>query len=232
MRIGDQFIPAAAFHEATRDAHVATAMTSRMMEIVAADVRGWLDMGIPFQHVGVNVSSADLSGGTIERVLTCAFEREGVSLKHVILEVTETVYMGEGDHAVQEAIRALRARGIRVALDDFGTGFASLTHLLTVPVDIIKIDKTFIDHLDTDAVSMTIVESLIRIAEKLGTRVVAEGVETEKQAGLLHSAGCVLAQGFVCSRAVDRDEMTAMLLARAEHVTGSAIKVSVFGSPG
>jgi len=231
MQIGDQTIPASAFHEATSDSYVAAAMTARMMGIVAADVRRWLDMGIPFQHVGINISSADLSGGAIERVLTCAFEREGVSLKHVILEVTETVYIGEGDQAVQGAIRALRAKGIRVALDDFGTGFASLTHLLTVPVDIIKIDKTFIDHLDTDAVSMTIVESLIRIAEKLGIRVVAEGVETEKQVGLLHSAGCVLAQGFVCSRAVDRDEMTALLLARAEHVTGSATKVSGFGSP-
>ncbi len=101
-----------------------------------------------------------------------------MSLEHVILEVTETVYMGDGDQAVQTAIRALRDRGIRVALDDFGTGFASLTHLLTVPVDVIKIDKTFIDHLTPESVSMTIVEGLIRIAERMNIRIVAEGVES------------------------------------------------------
>jgi EAL domain-containing protein (putative c-di-GMP-specific phosphodiesterase class I) len=175
-------------------------------------------MGLAVQHVGINVSSADLSGGTVGRVLTEAFERERVPLEHVILEVTETVYMGDGDQAVQTAIRALRAKGIKLALDDFGTGFASLTHLLTVPVDIIKIDKTFIDHLAADNVSMAIVEGLIRIAERMNIRIVAEGVETEVQAGLLDTAGCVLGQGYLYSPAVDRKRATALLRDRAQSV--------------
>ena len=219
MRIGDEVISAGSFHEATIDVHVATALTARMMALVAADVRTWLDLEIPFQHVGINVSSADLSGGAVERVLTDAFEREGVSLEHVILEVTETVYMGDGDQAVQTAIRGLRDRGIRVALDDFGTGFASLTHLLTVPVDVIKIDKTFVDHLTPDNVSMTIVESLIRIAARMGIRIVAEGVESEEQAALLQAAGCVLGQGYLYSPAVDRHQTTALLLDHAQYAT-------------
>ncbi|MEG8013420.1 putative bifunctional diguanylate cyclase/phosphodiesterase [Sphingomonas sp. 22R3R2A-7] len=219
MRVGNEIVPAAAFHEATTDAHVATALTARMMALVAADMRVWLDMGLAVQHVGINVSSADLSGGTVGRVLTEAFERERVPLEHVILEVTETVYMGDGDQAVQTAIRALRAKGIKLALDDFGTGFASLTHLLTVPVDIIKIDKTFIDHLAPDNVSMTIVEGLIQIAERMNIRIVAEGVETEVQAGLLDGAGCVLGQGYLYSPAVDRKRTTALLRDRAQGVS-------------
>ncbi len=221
MRIGASIIPASAFHEATTDVHVATALTARMMALVAADVRTWLDMGIPFQHVGINVSSADLSGGAVERVLTTAFAREGVPLEHVILEVTETVYMGDGDQAVQTAIGALRGRGIRVALDDFGTGFASLTHLLTVPVDILKIDKTFVDHLAPESVSMTIVEGLVRIAEKLNVRIVAEGVETDEQARQLQGAGCTLGQGYLVSPAIDRHRMTALLLDRAQYAGGA-----------
>ncbi len=221
MRIGNAVVSAASFHEATTDAHVATALTARMLALVAADLRVWLDMGIPFQHVGINVSSADLSGGAIERVLTSAFEREGVSLEHVILEVTETVYMGDGDQAVQTAIRALRDRGIRVALDDFGIGFASLTHLLTVPVDVIKIDKTFIDHLTPESVSMTIVEGLIRIAERMNIRIVAEGVESEEQAAMLQAAGCVLGQGFLYAPALDRRKITALMLDRAQYATAS-----------
>lgn len=217
MRVGDGVMSAASFHEATTDAHVATALTARMMGLVAADVRAWLDMGIPFQHVGINVSSADLSGGTIEESLTAAFAREGVPLEHVILEVTETVYMGRGDQAVQQAIGKLRSKGMRVALDDFGTGYASLTHLLTLPVDVLKIDKSFVDHLDADGVSSTIIESLIRIARKMDIRIVAEGIESERQIEQLLAIGCVLGQGFVFAPAVPREAATAFLMDNGQY---------------
>jgi EAL domain-containing protein (putative c-di-GMP-specific phosphodiesterase class I) len=222
MRIDDRIISAAAFHEATSDARVSTALTERMMGLVAADIRTWLDLGLAVQHVGINVSSEDLSGGAIARVLASAFERHRVPLEHVILEVTETVYMGRGDQAIQKAIRALRDHGIRVALDDFGTGFASLTHLLTVPVDVIKIDKTFVDHLEPDSVSATIVEGLIRVAKKMGIRIVAEGIESDQQIAQLRAIGCVLGQGFVFSPAVDRDATTALL---AKHGQREARRV-------
>jgi diguanylate cyclase (GGDEF)-like protein len=223
MRVGDNIVPAASFHEAMADAQVATSLTARMITLVAADLREWLDRGISFQHVGINISSADLSGGAVEQVLTAAFERERVPLDHVILEVTETVYMGRGDQAIQKAIRALRASGIRVALDDFGTGFASLTHLLTVPVDVIKIDKMFVDHLEPDGVSLTIVEGLIRIAKKMNIRIVAEGIETEEQVRQLCAIGCVLGQGYVFSRAVDRDTATALLLEHGQRISRPGI---------
>jgi EAL domain-containing protein (putative c-di-GMP-specific phosphodiesterase class I) len=193
------------------------------MTLVAADLRKWLDQGLPFQHVGINISSADLSGGAVEQVLIAAFEREGVPLDHVILEVTETVYMGRGDQAIQKAIRALRTSGIRVALDDFGTGFASLTHLLTVPVDVIKIDKMFVDHLEPDGVSLTIVEGLIRTAKKMNIRIVAEGIETEEQIRQLRAIGCVLGQGYVFSRAVDRDTATGLLLEHGQRISRPAV---------
>jgi EAL domain-containing protein (putative c-di-GMP-specific phosphodiesterase class I) len=173
-------------------------------------------MGIPFQHVGVNVSSADMHGGTLDTMLVAAFEREGVPLKHVIIEVTETVYMGDGDRLVRKAVETLRGKGLRVALDDFGTGYASLTHLLTVPVDIIKIDKSFVNRLAPGNASMAIVEGLLQIASKLDIRVIAEGIETEAQAGLLKAVGCILGQGYLFSCAVDRDATTELLIERAQ----------------
>jgi diguanylate cyclase (GGDEF)-like protein len=215
MRIGDRIVSASAFHEATTDVHVATELTSRMMSLIAADVRAWLDLGIPFQHVGINVSSADLHGA-VDRVLERTFAAEGVPLKHVILEVTETVYLGHGDRIVQKAVEAMRAKGLRVALDDFGTGHASLTHLLTVPVDILKIDKSFIDRLAPGNASEAIVEGLIGIAGKLNIRVVAEGIETEAQAAHLRQLGCKLGQGYLFSRAVDRQATTTLLLNQAQ----------------
>ncbi|UUL81486.1 putative bifunctional diguanylate cyclase/phosphodiesterase [Sphingomonas qomolangmaensis] len=219
MRMGDRTVAAAAFHEATKDAHVATALTARMMDIVARDVRRWLDMGIPFQHVGINISSADMREGALDKVLAHTFERQGVPLDHVILEVTEAVYMGDDDQLVQGAIERLRAKGMKVALDDFGTGYASLTHLLTVPVDILKIDKSFVDRLSPDDSSIAIVEGLVQIAGKLDIRVVAEGIETEAQAAQLTAIGCNLGQGYLFSRAVDRDAATALLMNQSQAPT-------------
>jgi diguanylate cyclase (GGDEF)-like protein len=227
MKVGMQVVAAGSFHEATTDVHVATALTARIMELVATDIRAWLDMGIPIQHVGINISSADLHGGAVERVLTTAFERVSVPLEHVIVEVTETVYMGDGDRVVQKAVRELRAKGLRVALDDFGTGFASLTHLMTVPVDIIKIDKSFVDRLAPGDASMAIVEGLIDIATKLDIRVVAEGIETEDQARQLQAIGCTLGQGFLFSHAVDRHATTALLLGHGQHAEAAILGMSL-----
>lgn len=109
-------------------------------------------------------------------------------------------------------IKDMRARGVRVALDDFGTGFASLTHLLTVPVDIIKVDKSFVDRLGAESASSAIVEGLLLIARKLGISVIAEGIETENQAAQLSRFGCTLGQGYLFSKAVDRTAITDLLL--------------------
>ena len=214
-----EIVPAAAFHQATSDVNVASQLTERMMAVVAADVRTWLDKGIPVQHVGINIASADFHSGTLYSRLEAAFGRENVPLKHVILEVTESVYLGLRDPVVAREIKTLRGHGLRVALDDFGTGFASLTHLLTVPVDIIKIDKSFIDRLAPGDPSLAIVEGLIEIARKLDIRVIAEGIESEVQAGLLTEIGCKLGQGYLFSQAVPR-QITAGLLGRFAQPLG------------
>jgi diguanylate cyclase (GGDEF)-like protein len=218
MRVDDDVVSAAAFYEATKDAHTAAALTKYMVEMVAADVSAWLGMGIPFQHVGINVSSVDIHGGTIFDTITRAFGRHGVPLKHVILEVTESVYMDDNAGAVAKAVALLRGQRLKVALDDFGTGYASLTHLLTMPVDIIKIDRSFVSRMNSHAASFAIVEGLITIARKLGVRIVAEGVETEAQAASLQGLGCVLGQGYLFSPAIDRADTTALLKRRAQGI--------------
>ena len=187
-----EIVPAASFYEATSDARIASRLTRTMLNIVASDVRKWLDLGIPLPHVGINVCSADFHSGKLCAQLIEAFEERNVPLEHVILEVTESVYMTRQDPVVPRTIRAMRAKGLRIALDDFGTGFASLTHLITVPVDAIKIDKSFVDRLTRGDKSAVIVGGIISIARKLGIRVVAEGVETERQAAQLLAFGCKL----------------------------------------
>ena len=210
-------VSAGAFHQATTDVDVAAKLTQGMLALVAADLRSWLDRAIPFQHVGINISSADFHSGTLYDRIEAAFGRENVPLKHVVLEVTESVYLGQNDPVVAQEIKSLRAHGLRIALDDFGTGFASLTHLLTVPVDIIKIDKSFVSQLRLDNRSIAIIEGLLDIARKLDIRVVAEGIETEDQAYLLAQIGCKLGQGYLYSAAVAPEPATELLLNHAQR---------------
>jgi diguanylate cyclase (GGDEF)-like protein len=203
-----EILPAAQFAEAMQDLSIGSLVTDRMLGRVAADIRHWLDRGVPLQHVGVNVSMADFHKGDLRERISAAFSRCDAPLKHVILEVTESVYMGENDRKVARAVEELRAEGLLVALDDFGTGYASLTHLLTFPVDIIKIDKTFVDRMSAGDAGEVIVTALLEMAKGLGMRIVAEGVESREQAAQLERLGCKLAQGYLFGRPADRDATT------------------------
>ncbi len=210
-------VSAAAFHEATKDAQVAASLTRQMIRLIARDVGHWLRLGIPFQHVGINLSAADFSCSDLPGSLEVVFSEEGVPLRHAILEVTESVYLGSKDQKIARKIAELRAGGLKVALDDFGTGFASLTHLLTMPVDIIKIDKSFVARLAPDDAGTGIVEGILHIAKRLGIRVVAEGIETITQAEMLVERGCLLGQGYLYSRALPADGMRELLQLRAQR---------------
>ena len=204
-------VDAANFYEALKDAHVAAELTAQMLATVAADMRRWLDMQLPFHHVGINLAAADFHTGRLRQQLCTIFARAEVPFKHVILEVTESVYLGRADHLVADEIKALRAEGFRIAMDDYGTGFASLTHLLSVPVNIIKIDESFVDRLVPGDAGLVIVEGLLRIADKLDIRVVAVGIETSHQAQQLLELGCSLGQGYYFSQAIHHDAATQLL---------------------
>ena len=212
MRTPDGRIASAAeFHEAMADPRIAWQLTGKILKQVARDIRHWLDLGIDFQHVGINVTTGDFARGDLEQRILGAFESEQVPLRHVILEVNEAVFMGGSDHMVARAVGALRAKGLLVALDDFGTGFASLTHLLSFPVDIIKIDRSFVDGLVADYSSRVICGAVTDIARRLDMRVVAEGIESAAQAQILLELGCRLGQGYFFSRPCSVEQTTRLL---------------------
>jgi len=199
------------FHSALADPRIAYEVTGKMFAQVARDLRTWLDTGVNFQHVGVNVTTGDFQRGNLAERIIEIFGRANVPLKHIVLEVNEAVFMNGSDHVVPHAVEALRSQGILVALDDFGTGFASLTHLLNFPVDIIKIDRSFVSRLGVDQPSEILVGGMIDIVRKLGMRVVAEGVEETIQADVLRRFGCSLAQGYLYSRPVPMVDCTRLL---------------------
>lgn len=194
---------AAEFFEAMHDAHIASEITGRMLDIMVSDVTRWQKQGINVGHIGINVTAADFQTGKLYERLLRFVDRVGISPRNVIVEVTETVYLEQRVDSVRRAIADLRAAHFKVALDDFGTGYAALSHLLKVEVDIIKIDRSFTKLMESDQGAAAIVEGMVGIARRMKIQVIAEGVEVQASANLLKKMGCKLAQGYLYSKAID-----------------------------
>ncbi|MFC4173438.1 putative bifunctional diguanylate cyclase/phosphodiesterase [Microvirga sp. GCM10011540] len=177
------------------DTELGRAIGARMLSCVVKDVRGWLDAGLEVGRIAINASTAEFrNGGYAERMLE-ELARAGVPTACLEVEVTESVFLGRSAEFVERALQALSGAGVTIALDDFGTGYASLTHLKQFPVDVIKLDHSFIRNMETDASDAAIVQAMLSLSQSLGIRVVAEGVETPTQASLLREQGCNLGQG-------------------------------------
>jgi diguanylate cyclase (GGDEF)-like protein len=205
-------IPAGRVEAAMHAPSTASLVTDRMLGLVARDMRRWLDQGIRLRHVGVNVSSADFQRGDLRQRIMDAFSQYQAPLHQLMLEVTETIELDFGDRKVVSAIERLRAEGVLVALDDFGTGYASLTHLLSFPVDMIKTDKSLMDRIAPGDAGEVIIKALLEMARGLGIRILVEGVESRAQAAQLERLGFKLAQGYLFGRPVSPGAITEMLL--------------------
>jgi len=155
--------------------------------------------------VGVNVSVRQLIRPTFTSTVLQVLASAGLPPEQLCVEVTETA-IADNVEAVVAVLCELRAAGVRVAIDDFGTGHASLTYLAKFPVDIVKIDKSFVHGLGNDAASGVIVRSVAAMAHALGMTVIAEGVENLNQLEIVLEAGCDAAQGFLFSRPVPRQQ--------------------------
>lgn len=153
----------------------------------------------------VNVSSKQLNSSFLSTIAN-VLETSRLPSNRLGLEITESIFM-QDVKAISTILIRLRANGISIAIDDFGTGFSSLAQLRTLPVDVIKIDKAFIDGLGVSGSDESVVIAIIRLAEALGIQTVAEGVETESQRTRLLELGCPRAQGYLFSSAVPLDEI-------------------------
>jgi EAL domain-containing protein (putative c-di-GMP-specific phosphodiesterase class I) len=164
--------------------------------------------------MAVNVSARQLAEGTLLADVAEALATSGITPSSLVLEVTETALVTDPD-AVAEQLRALRGLGVRLALDDFGTGYSSLSYLRQFPVDVLKIDRSFVDLLDGSADDAAIVHGLVQLGRTLKLEIVAEGVETPAQRDRLRAEHCEFAQGWLFAPALEVDDAERLLLARA-----------------
>ena len=196
---------------AFQEFEVATALSNRIIDLVIADMRRWHDSGIDFGHVAINASAAEFRRDDFAERLLERLAAAKLPPARLQLEVTETVFLGRGAEAVERALQLLSREGVTIALDDFGTGYASLRHLREFPVDVIKIDRSFVRDIENDRDDAAIVDAVIQLSKSMGIKVVAEGIENEEQARLLSLIGCDAGQGFLFSRAVPFAEASLML---------------------
>ena len=173
-------------------------LTARVLAEVVAQLAAWRDGGLPLR-AAVNVSARDLHAGDIVDRVGALLDRYGVPAELLQLEITESALMAD-PHRVLETTTRLSRMGVAISLDDFGTGYSSLQHLRRLPLSEVKIDRSFVLGMANDAGDAAIVRSVVGLAEDLGLRAVAEGVEDEVTWRLLAAAGCHTAQGWFHAR--------------------------------
>lgn len=150
-------------------------------------------------YVSVNVSARQLRDADFLDKVRQALATPGLAPGSLQLELTETVPVRR-DCQIEAVMRSLKDLGVRIAVDDFGTGYSSLRYLRDFPVDVLKIDKSFIDDITSDAQQMALVEGIVSIADTLGLQAIAEGIEDRGQRDLLARTGCRFGQGFLYAR--------------------------------
>lgn len=159
--------------------------------------------------VAINVSVIQLLQENFVDNIKLLIANNDIDAKYLHLEITETILIKSYD-VIVEKLSSLRSIGVKIDLDDFGTGYSSLNYLKNLPIDSLKIDKSFIDSLENDN-SKNLVEDIINIGKKLGLIIVAEGIETEKQLGIIKNYKCDLAQGYLFSKPLEEDSLTEFL---------------------
>jgi diguanylate cyclase (GGDEF)-like protein/PAS domain S-box-containing protein len=181
-----------------------------VLDEVCRQAAHWSSLGLQ-PRLSVNASPRELRRAEYAEALAAALERHGVEPRRIVVEVTESAAM-DGSGAGRRLLGRLHELGVGLAIDDFGEGFSSLSRLRELPVEQLKIDRSFMRDVPHSEGASAVITAIIRLAEALGRTVVAEGVETEEQRLFLKEQGCPLAQGFHLCRPLPAEEITALLL--------------------
>jgi diguanylate cyclase (GGDEF)-like protein len=195
--------------------------TAHVLDMALAQTRTWLDAGhrVP---VAVNVSTRCLLDATFAETVTRALRDANLPGDMLCIEITENTVMADPERAI-EVLRQIRLLGVKTAIDDFGTGYSSMAYLKILPVDEIKVDRSFVRDMATDRSNYVLVASAVDLGHNLGLIVVAEGVEDEPVVAALHEMGCDVAQGYHFARPLPPAKFTQFL---ARQASASPLPIS------
>jgi EAL domain-containing protein (putative c-di-GMP-specific phosphodiesterase class I) len=200
------FIPPSEFIPVAEETGLITPLGAHVLEQACADASKWP------AHVklAVNLSPLQFRTGNLFMTVKQALDQSGLSPKRLELEITEAVLLERVDHTLA-TLHALRALGVSISMDDFGTGYSSLSYLRSFPFDKIKIDRSFVHNLGSNAEAQAIVRAILSLGASLGMTITAEGIETEEELACLKAASCHQGQGYLFSAARPQEEILELL---------------------
>jgi EAL domain-containing protein (putative c-di-GMP-specific phosphodiesterase class I) len=181
-----------------------------VLEQACTEAMRWQREGLGQFSVSVNLSVRQFEQSDLVEEVMAVLAESGLAAEQLELEITESVMMDKSGR-MQSLLQELRARGIRVAIDDFGTGYSSLGYLSTLPIDRLKIDRSFVASSLVEANSSVIIEAVLSLSRSLGLSTIAEGVETEAQRRFLRQQGCQQMQGYLLGRPMAAEAIAAYL---------------------
>jgi diguanylate cyclase (GGDEF)-like protein/PAS domain S-box-containing protein len=209
-------VPPAEFIPVAEESGQIVGLGAWVIEQACAQHAAWRDDGLGEVPVSINVSALQLRDPALLDTLGGALRRHGVAPTRLEIELTESTLMDTSERTLAP-LRALKALGVRLSIDDFGTGYSSLAYLHRFPIDMLKIDRSFVHRMLDDPTHLAIVRAVIGLGHTLGLRVVAEGVESAQAAQALREARCDELQGFHFARPMDADALGAWLAAERER---------------
>ncbi|MBA6348392.1 EAL domain-containing protein [Colwellia sp. BRX8-9] len=198
-----EFIPLA------EDLNLIISMTEVALKTALQDLIVWRSFRTDF-YLSINISASHFSKGELVTFITRILNEFDLPTSAIKLEVTESAFISEPEKAI-EKMNQLKAIGIKLSLDDFGTGYSSLSYLRLLPLDVIKIDRSFISNIGENNADEAIIEATISLAQKLGMSCVAEGAETKEQIDFLVSRNCHYIQGYFYSKPVSSEQIISLL---------------------
>jgi diguanylate cyclase (GGDEF)-like protein len=204
------FVSPAQFIPIAEDSGLIVPLGKWVLREACTQARGWIDAGLHLGTMAVNISAMEFRDEKFLESVFTILKETGLDPRSLELELTESVLMKRADSAAS-VLETLRASGIQVAVDDFGTGYSSLSYLRKFPIDILKIDQSFVREITSPPCDTTIVTAVIGMARSMNLRVVAEGVETKEALAFLRSHQCDEAQGYYFSRPLPAQQFAQLL---------------------
>lgn len=172
-------------------------------------LRKWLDAGINIPSVSINLSVSQLFQQNLAEKIELSLRLNNLPAESLEIEITETMAMDKGN--IIKSVTRLKEIGLKISIDDFGTGFSSLHQINNLPIDIVKVDRSFVNEITFDEKAEALISSIIKMTQHLKLETVVEGVETEEQLELLYNNGCEIIQGYLISKPLPPDELTSQI---------------------
>ncbi|MCW8838202.1 MAG: EAL domain-containing protein, partial [Thiovulaceae bacterium] len=205
ISLGEGFIPPDKFIPIAEQMRIVDKIDLYVLETVCKDMSTWIDMGYRDIKVAVNLSGYDISVATLYEKIVAIVEKYGVSAKNIEFEITETYFANFSDDCLIK-LNKLKDYGFTLSIDDFGTGYSSLSNLRKLPIDILKIDQSFIRTMNESSENQKFVDTIINFANILNLKTIAEGVETIYHFEYLKSKKCTFMQGYFESKPLPKSE--------------------------